>query len=175
MAARISDDWQQMYGQVIKPARNELIRQAAQGMVFHNDDTSMRALMLKRDPSDERTGVFTSGIVSVDQGWKIALYFTGGRYAGENLAEVLKQRSAELPNPIQMCDALTRNVPKLSAGVEILVATCLAQRSAPATINDDHESVSVELDLRAAKAGVYFLATTHEQDQASYCYPLQIK
>jgi hypothetical protein len=51
----------------------------------------------------------------------------------------------------------------------------VAQRSAPATINGDHESVSVELNLRAAKAGAYFLATTHEQDQASYYYPLQIK
>jgi hypothetical protein len=49
----------------------------------------------------------------------------------------------------------------------------VTQRSAPATINGDHESVSVELDLRAAKAGAYFLATTH--DQASYYYPLQIK
>jgi len=112
--------------QVIKPARDELIRQAAQGSVVHNDDTSMRVLMLKRDPSDDRTGVFTSGIVSVDQGWKIALYFTGGRHAGENIAEVLKQRSAELPSPIQMCDALSRNVLKLPAGVEILLANCLA-------------------------------------------------
>ena len=51
----------------------------------------------------------------------------------------------------------------------------MAQRSAPATINGDHESVSVELDLRAAKAGAYFLATTHDQDQASYYYPLQIR
>jgi hypothetical protein len=51
----------------------------------------------------------------------------------------------------------------------------VAQRSAPATINGNHESVSVELDLRSAKAGAYFLATTHEQDQASYYYPLQIK
>jgi hypothetical protein len=85
-----------------------------------------RGLYLKRDRKDERTGVFTSGIVSVDQGRKIAHYFTGGRHAGENLAEVLKQRSAELPSPIQMCDALSRNVPKLSAGVEILLANCLA-------------------------------------------------
>ena len=30
--------------QVIKPARDELIRQAAQGTVVHNDDTSMRVL-----------------------------------------------------------------------------------------------------------------------------------
>src|ERR1035437_7019459 len=112
--------------QVIKPARDELIQQAAQGTVVHNDDTSMRVLRLKRDPSDQRTGVFTSGIVSVGEGWKIALYFTGSRHAGENIAEVLKQRRAELPSPIQMCDALSRNVPKLPAGAEILLANCLA-------------------------------------------------
>ncbi len=47
---------------LIKPPRDELIRQAAQGTVVHNDDTSMRVLPLKRDPSDERTGVFTSGM-----------------------------------------------------------------------------------------------------------------
>jgi len=112
--------------QPLKPALDELIRQAAQGTVVHNDDTGMRVLRLKRDPKDERTGVFTSGIVSVGEGWKIALYFTGGRHAGENIAEVLKQRSAELPSPIQMCDALSRNVPRLPAGVEILLANCLA-------------------------------------------------
>jgi transposase len=112
--------------QVIKPARDELIRQAAQGSVVHNDDTSMRVLRLKRDPSDERTGVFTSGIVSVGQDRKIALYFTGSLHAGENIADVLKQRRAELPSPIQMCDALSRNVPRLPAGVEILLANCLA-------------------------------------------------
>jgi len=78
------------------------------------------------DPSPHLLIVFTSGIVSVDQGWKIALYFTGSQHAGENLAEVLKQRSAGLPSPIQMCDALSRNVPKLPAGVEILLANCLA-------------------------------------------------
>ena len=112
--------------ELIKPARDELIRQAAQGEVLHNDDTSMRVLRLPREPSDERTGVFTSGIVATGQGWKIALFFTGGKHAGENLAEVLKRRAAELPAPIQMCDALSRNVPKLPSGVEILLANCLA-------------------------------------------------
>ena len=33
--------------QWIKPARDELIRQAAQDAVVHNDDTGMRVLMLK--------------------------------------------------------------------------------------------------------------------------------
>ncbi len=112
--------------ELIQPARDELIRQAAQGEVLHNDDTSMRVLRLAREPSDERTGVFTSGIVSTGEGWKIALYFTGRQHAGENIAGVLKQRAAERPAPIQMCDALSRNVPKLPAGVEILLANCLA-------------------------------------------------
>ena len=112
--------------ELIKPARDELIRQAAQGEVVHNDDTSMRVLRLAREQSDERTGVFTSGIVSTGQGWKIALYFTGPQHAGENIADVLKQRAKHASPPILMCDALSRNVPKLSAGVEILLANCLA-------------------------------------------------
>jgi transposase len=112
--------------ELLKPARDELIRQAAQGEVVHNDDTSMRVLRLAREPSDERTGVFTSGIVSTGAGWKIALYFTGRQHAGENIADVLMQRAAELPSPIQMCDALSRNVPRLPTGVEILLANCLA-------------------------------------------------
>jgi transposase len=111
--------------ELLKPARDELIRQAAQGEVIHNDDTSMRVLGLVREPSDERTGVFTSGIVSNGQGWKIALYFTGRQHAGENLADVLQQRAQRASPPIQMCDALSRNVPKLAAGVEILLATAL--------------------------------------------------
>lgn len=112
--------------EVIKPARDELIRQAAQGEVLHNDDTRMRVLRLAREPSDERTGVFTSGIVATGQGRRIALYFTGPKHAGENLADMLQRRAAQLGPPIQMCDALSRNVPKLSTGVEILLANCLA-------------------------------------------------
>jgi transposase len=110
---------------LIKPVLNELIRHAAQGSVMHNDDTSMRVLKLVRNTDDERTGVFTSGIVSICGGWKIALYSTGWKHAGENLADVLKQRAPGLAPPIQMCDALSRNTPKLT-GIEILLANCLA-------------------------------------------------
>jgi transposase len=111
---------------LIKPAHEELIRQTAQGEVLHNDDTGMRVLEMERDPSDERTGVFTSGIVSTASGRQIALYFTSRQHAGENLADVVKQRVPGLSAPIQMCDALSRNAPKLSPGVEILLANCLA-------------------------------------------------
>jgi len=87
----------------------------------------MKVLKLRREPDDERTGVFTSGIVSTAQGWwKIALYFTGRQHAGENIADVLKQRNRELGPAIQMCDALTWNAPKLPAGVELLITYCLA-------------------------------------------------
>lgn len=100
---------------LLRPAFEELVRQAAQGELVHNDDTSMRVLSLDRgDVSPERTGVFTSGLMWIAKERRIALFFTGAKHAGENLATVLGERSRELPPPIQMCDALSRNVPKLS-------------------------------------------------------------
>jgi transposase len=111
---------------LLQPALDELKRQAAQGEVVHNDDTSMRVLSLDRDVSPERTGVFTSGLVWIFQGRRIALFFTGCQHAGENLADVLQQRPADLPPLIQMCDALSRNVPKLAQPLEILRANCNA-------------------------------------------------
>jgi transposase len=112
--------------EVIKAARDELIRQAAQGEVLHNDDTGMRVLSMVREASDDRTGVFTSGIVSTQQGRRIALYFTGRQHAGENLRDVLAHRAAALAAPVQMSDALSRNTSALPEGVEILLANCLA-------------------------------------------------
>jgi len=51
----------------------------------------------------------------------------------------------------------------------------VAQTSAVAVSSGGKEIVSLDLDLRNAKAGQYFLATTHEQDQAAYYYPLQVR
>ena len=115
----------------IQPAFDELIRQAAQGEVLHNDDTSMRVVALNRaqaraEFATERTGVFTSGIVSTAPGRSIALFFTGEKHAGENLADVLQRRATELGAPIQMCDALSRNLPKLPPKLEIIIGHCLA-------------------------------------------------
>lgn len=112
------------------PAFDELVRQAAQGEVMHNDDTGMRILKLAREPAPagkaERTGVFTTGILSKVGVWMIALYFSGWKHAGENLADVLKHRVSGLAPLIQMCDALSRNAPQLTAGVRVLLAFCLA-------------------------------------------------
>jgi transposase len=110
---------------MLKPAFDRLLWQAAQGEVLHNDDTGMRILRLAREPSDKRTGIFTSGIVSLWQNRKIALFFTGRQHAGENLADLLQRRGEQSP-PIQMCDALSRNTPKSANGVQILLANCIA-------------------------------------------------
>src|SRR5271170_7939001 len=102
--------------ELIRAARDELIRQAAQDEVLHNDDTGMRVLRLAREPFDDRTGVFTSGIVSTKQGRRIALYFTGRQHAGENLRDVLRHRVQDLATPVQMSDALSRNTSALPEG-----------------------------------------------------------
>jgi transposase len=47
----------------LRPVFEQVLWQAAQGEVLHNDDTGMRILRLAREPSDHRTGIFTSGIV----------------------------------------------------------------------------------------------------------------
>ncbi len=135
----------------IEPAYEELIRQAAQGDVLHNDDTTIKILELmgkraaaqrlaelaadpaatdptapgaSRDTSPaERRGMFTSGVVATHGGRRIALFFSGRQHAGENLAAVLARRVADLGPPIQMCDALSRNLP---SDLQTILAHCLA-------------------------------------------------
>jgi transposase len=121
----------------LMPAFEELIRQAAQGEVLHNDDTTVKILELmgrrrqeappdtrgEGNDADERSGLFTSGVVALRDSRRVALFFSGRRHAGENLAQVLKLRAAELPPPIQMCDALSRNLP---GELQTILAHCLA-------------------------------------------------
>jgi len=90
---------------LIGPVYEQLVQEAAQGQILHNDDTTMRILELmgKRaerkavadGPPTQRSGIFTSGIVSIGEGRKIALFFTGNQPAGENLGQVL---TGGLPN-----------------------------------------------------------------------------
>lgn len=116
----------------LRPVLAALMQQAANGDVVHNDDTSMTVLDLQRPgaprggPDDvpaDRTGVFTSGIVATRDGHRVALFLTGRRHAGENLARILAERTADLGPPIQMCDALSRNLPKPLA---VILGHCLA-------------------------------------------------
>jgi len=115
----------------LSAVHKELIRQAAQGRLVHNDDTSMQVLELRKEidkleeaGETDRTGIFSTSIVSeLTSGYRIALFFTGRQHAGENMADMLTQRAAELDKPMQMCDGLSHNLPK---DFETVVANCLA-------------------------------------------------
>ncbi|MCP4055108.1 MAG: IS66 family transposase [Mesoflavibacter sp.] len=112
---------------LIYPVFDELKRQAAQGSILHNDDTPMKILELmeenKTKSKKDRTGIFTTGIISVlDEDKKIALFFTGRNHAGENIGSLYQIRDQEKGPPIQMCDALSRNA---STQFETIMANCL--------------------------------------------------
>ncbi len=51
----------------------------------------------------------------------------------------------------------------------------LASGAAAAQGSDQRRTVTVLLDLRGTHPGSYFLATTHDKDEASYFYPLRIE
>jgi transposase len=75
------------------------------------------------DKKISHRAVFTTAIVSRSpEGHTIALYATGPRHAGENLERLLELREEGREQVIQMCDALSRNVPK---SFQTLVAHCL--------------------------------------------------
>jgi transposase len=101
---------------MLQPAMAELIRQAARGEVLHNDDSSMPVLALRRsasvavndDESDaaERTGVFTSGIVSTAEKQTIALFFTGRQPLARTCRMSCSSAPSNWPHP---CRCATRS------------------------------------------------------------------
>jgi len=107
-----------------KPIGDELKRQGAQGEVGYLDDTGMKILNQVRLKDPDRTGTFTTGIISTREAIQIALFFTGENHAGENMKEVLQHRSRDLPALIQMSDALSRNFSELEAD-EVIECCCL--------------------------------------------------
>jgi transposase len=113
------------------PVYNALIRQAAQGELFYNDDTGVKVLSLIKEIAEEvkiqkgktktRTGIFTTGIISVVEEQQIALYFSGRKHAGENITDLLEKRQSGLGPPIQMSDAKSGNTPK---NIEVIECNC---------------------------------------------------
>ena len=125
-----STQWELMAqaGQALEPVHEALITLAAQGKVIHNDDTTMRVQSLAKEArpaagGPERTGIFTTGLISEVEGHTIALFLTGHRHAGENLDQLLSRRAVDSPPPIQMCDALSRNPSKQ---FQSILANCLS-------------------------------------------------
>jgi len=134
-----STQWQLLDEAVeaVEPMYEELVGQAAQAEILYNDDTVMKVLEINKallaEPEESgrkqkgsknrRKGTFTSGIIAKKGERHMALFFSGWRHAGENLARVLALREEDLKEPIQMCDALSRNAP---GEFRTLLANCLA-------------------------------------------------
>jgi len=116
----------------LQDAYDHLAWVAAQGDLVYNDDTNMRVQELSaklqhqqplREDAPDRKGVFTTSILSEADGRPpVVLFFTGAHHAGENLRKVLLQRNQGLPPPMQMCDALDRNIP---GELKTLLGNCL--------------------------------------------------
>ena len=111
----------------IWPIWGELLKTAPQGNLFNQDDTvgKIISLMLdnKKNPNKKRKGIYTSCIMSeLADKKKITLFFTGHKYSGENLTELLAKHDHVIP-PTVMSDALRSNKITIK---EIIEALCLS-------------------------------------------------
>jgi hypothetical protein len=74
-------------------------------------------------------------------------------------------------------------LPYFSPGGKYVVSVTMNRNGGPgkaegegtASVNGFHANLTVTLDLRNLSEGTYYLATTHEGDQASYYYPLTVR
>lgn len=106
---------------------NVLKRLAANGHVLQNDDTTLRILeiikQIKAGTIGERTGMYTTGIIAEYEEHQIALFLNGQQHSGENVGDLLKHREPEKEPIIQMCDALSANIPK---EIKTILSNCLS-------------------------------------------------
>lgn len=111
----------------LRPVFDCLLEIAAQGKLGYFDDTSVKIRQLKRAADDKRTGIHTTGILSVSEAFEIGLYISGNQHAGENRADLLARRSEDLPPMLQMSDALAANFSKLDQAIleRDILACCL--------------------------------------------------
>jgi hypothetical protein len=94
------------------PVFQYLETMAANRPLVQSDDTGARILALQAENKtrapDERTGIFTTGIVARgfdDALPAIVLYASGRRHAGENVDRLLAQRAVDAGNVIHLADA----------------------------------------------------------------------
>ena len=121
----------------LAPLYDAMIREAGRGEILHGDDTPVKIRKLlkklrekkaqgkkkgKGRKSKARTGIHTTAVVSIRDGKKTVLFFSGVPYAGENLERVLRERPGELSPPLLMCDGSSQNLPE---GFEVILANCL--------------------------------------------------
>jgi transposase len=101
----------------VYPVFEQLQTLAAQGEGIYQDDTHVRILSLiaanrqaqAEETPAERTGMYTTALVTQQGAQTICLYFAGCAHAGENLEALLTHREADRGKPLVMSDALASN------------------------------------------------------------------
>ena len=99
------------------PVYQLLLGKAARAGLLHADDTTARILSLMAENKTlnegERRAIYTTGVVASpvvgDEGHRVALYFSGRKHGGENVADLLDRRPDALEAPIRMADASASN------------------------------------------------------------------
>jgi hypothetical protein len=134
--------------EVLEPIYERMKKEAAQGKVFHVDDTPVKIMELikenqerkkkkeeekerekgkekkRKKTEEERVSIQTSGVVvKLCSGAKVVLYFNGRQHAGENVEGLYQLRDPGLGLPMQMSDALACN---WCGEMERIVCKCLA-------------------------------------------------
>lgn len=108
------------------PIISVLEKGVANDKLVQNDDTHVKILSVIKDnrenPKKERMGTYTTCVMGKMDGHSVALYYSGVKHAGENLASILQHRDPEKPPILQMCDALSANVPK---SMKTILCNCL--------------------------------------------------
>jgi transposase len=92
-----STQWERVehLGDSVYPVFDKLIEMAAESGTSYLDDTGARILDLKKEiQGTDRTGIYTTGIVSKLKDFTIHLFFTGNKHAGENVERLLEKRKS---------------------------------------------------------------------------------
>lgn len=160
-----------------------------------------RLLVLRREHrSRQQKLVFATAVavcVIIAAIVTITRYEMGGRSLPTNTTPIAETVNlwdsgafrGEQPGPLQSVSLPATLVrvriilPRFSSPGQYVVAVThdpsgsgvVAEAVATATSSGQQEMIVADLDLRHAKAGRYYLSTTHEQDQAAYYYPLEIR
>lgn len=108
------------------PAFKILELMSANATNINHDDTKVKILDVMRanklEPDKKRKGMFTTCIFAQSDDYKICLYYSGVKHGGENMTTLLEKRNTNLPPIIQMCDALSANVP---AALKTILCHCI--------------------------------------------------
>ncbi|AGH55338.1 IS66 family transposase [Legionella pneumophila] len=109
---------------LVFPALEKL---AANGSLIHNDDTVLRIVDTirnnRQNPDKKRTGMYTTGILAQNGANQIALFYNSQLHSGENMERLLNKRHKNNGTVIQMCDALSHNIPETH---DTIVCNCLS-------------------------------------------------